>query len=80
VSGDLVALLVFKTSDENSLPHCNEKTCGESADSACRALCRNIAEIDPDLANLVTAWPTLPEPIKAGIAAMVKASTPGQGE
>lgn len=28
----------------------------------------------PDLAAIVAAWPTLPEPIKAGIVAMVKAS------
>ena len=29
----------------------------------------------PDLASVVTAWPDLPEPVRAGIAAMVKAST-----
>ncbi len=28
---------------------------------------------DPDLANVVAAWPDLPEAIKAGIVAMVKA-------
>jgi hypothetical protein len=28
----------------------------------------------PDLAELVAAWPTLPEAIKAGILAMVKAT------
>ena len=31
-------------------------------------------QTDPDLAAIVDAWPTLPEPIKAGIVAMVKAS------
>jgi hypothetical protein len=30
--------------------------------------------LPPDLAAIVAAWPTLPEPIKAGIVAMVKAS------
>jgi hypothetical protein len=29
---------------------------------------------EPDLAAIVAAWPTLPEPVKAGIVAMVKAS------
>jgi hypothetical protein len=28
---------------------------------------------EPDLAAVVDAWPNLPEPIKAGILAMVKA-------
>ena len=28
---------------------------------------------DPDLALVIDAWPNLPEPIKAGILAMVKA-------
>jgi hypothetical protein len=27
----------------------------------------------------VAAWPTLPEPIRAGILAMVKAASDGQG-
>jgi hypothetical protein len=31
-------------------------------------------QTDPDLSAIVAAWPTLPEPIKAGIVAMVKAS------
>ena len=34
---------------------------------------------DPALAALVDAWPTLPEPIKAGIVAMVRAAAPGKG-
>jgi hypothetical protein len=29
---------------------------------------------DPDLAAVVAAWPTLPEAIRAGIVAMVKAA------
>lgn len=28
----------------------------------------------PDLAKLIDAWPTLPEPLKAGIRAMVEAA------
>jgi hypothetical protein len=31
----------------------------------------------PDLAAVVAAWPTLPEPIRAGILAMVSAATGG---
>lgn len=33
--------------------------------------------MDPDLAAVVDAWPTLPEPIKAGILALVNASGGG---
>ena len=30
-------------------------------------------QIDPDLARLIEAWPTLPEALRAGILAMVAA-------
>ncbi len=30
--------------------------------------------IDPDLARLINAWPNLPEAIRAGIVAMVRAA------
>lgn len=35
--------------------------------------------IDPELAELAAAWPALPDPIRAGILAMVRAAvgTPG---
>jgi hypothetical protein len=32
-------------------------------------------ESTPDLAAVVAAWPTLPEPIRAGIMAMVKGAS-----
>jgi hypothetical protein len=32
--------------------------------------------VDPDLAAVVDAWPDLPEAIKAGMLAMVKAFKP----
>ena len=32
---------------------------------------------DSDLAAVVTAWPELPEPVKAGIVAMVEVATKG---
>jgi len=38
------------------------------------------APADPDLARIVAAWPTLPEVIRAGILAMVKAADGGEIE
>jgi hypothetical protein len=32
-------------------------------------------QLSPDLAAVVTAWPTLPEPIRAAIMAMVRAAS-----
>ena len=65
---------VLKTGAENPQPPCNNKTCGDTSEGACRALCRNRAEIDPALAAIASAWPTLPDALKAGIVAMVKAA------
>lgn len=36
-----------------------------------------VATPDPDLAALIAAWPDLPEPVRAGINAMVRAATGG---
>jgi hypothetical protein len=33
---------------------------------------------DPDLSLVTAVWPTLPEALRAGIVAMVKAATPSQ--
>lgn len=38
------------------------------------AVLPDLAPTDPQLAAIVTAWPTLPAAIKAGIVAMVRAS------
>ena len=38
------------------------------------ALADNSGPADSELAQLITAWPSLPEAIKAGIMAMVKAA------
>ena len=35
------------------------------------------ANLDPDLAQVLEAWPTLPEALRAGIVAMVKAAGNG---
>ena len=32
------------------------------------------SELPPDLAEIVAVWPELPEPVKAGVLAMVKAA------
>jgi len=34
-----------------------------------------LAQFSPDLQSLIDAWPTLPEAIKAGILAMVRAAS-----
>ena len=35
---------------------------------------KKTTDADPDLAKLIDAWPTLPEPLKEGIRAMVEAA------
>jgi len=42
------------------------------------ALAAEICPSCPDLAAVVTAWPHLPEALKAGIVAMVKAAVPAK--
>ncbi len=68
---------VFGTEGANPQVVTPPKTYDEGSDCACHSLCQTLAENAPDLAALVTAWPNLPEPITAGILAMVKAA---QGE
>jgi hypothetical protein len=36
-------------------------------------------QTDPDLARIVAAWDRLPEAVRAGIVAMVRAAASGQG-
>jgi hypothetical protein len=45
----------------------------------CPSLAPRATDLTHDLAEIVTAWPTLPEPIKAGILAMVKAAAVTEG-
>jgi hypothetical protein len=37
-------------------------------------LATDICQLDPDLTAILDAWPTLPDALKAGIVAMVKAA------
>jgi hypothetical protein len=57
--------------------------------NGCRTSLKNVSETvssdslesalaNPDLARIVAAWPTLPEVIRAGILAMVKAADGGE--
>ena len=47
----------------------------ESADPALTDSLTDILQKHTDLAAVITAWPVLPEPVKAGIVAMVKTTT-----
>ena len=44
------------------------------------AFAEKLTTAAPDLAAVLSAWETLPAPIKAGIVAMVKASAPVDGD
>ena len=46
-----------------------------SAHQKCAVLLPDPDALPADLAAVVDAWPTLPEPIKAGVLAMVKAAS-----
>jgi hypothetical protein len=46
----------------------------DQSGAECGALGAREAPADPDLAAVVDAWPTLREPIRAGILAMVRAA------
>ena len=43
----------------------------DQSGAECGALGAREAQFDPELAAVVDAWPALPEPVKAGILAMV---------
>jgi hypothetical protein len=53
---------------------CSDNSLGISANRVARHLPTDICHNDPGLAAVVDAWPDLPEAIKAGIVAMVKAA------
>jgi len=62
--------------DRNRTPAENAGETGDRDESGaeCGAVGARVAEIDPDLAAVVDAWPGLSDAIKAGILAMVRAA------
>ncbi len=48
----------------------------EPAPGVAHYLPTDTRKTDPDLVAVIAAWPDLPEALKAGIVAMVKASSP----
>ncbi len=53
---------------------------GQGAEKAVLASClAHLNPVSPDLAFLMDRWPGLPEALRAGILAMVKAATPPVG-
>jgi hypothetical protein len=50
------------------------KGLGRDAESLASHLPHDTRSFAPDLAAVVAAWPTLPEALRAGIVAMVRAS------
>jgi hypothetical protein len=60
--------------EANELNDTDLRSGDEAARSAGAARSADFPPVDPDLRAVVAAWPTLPEPIKAGLVAMVRAS------
>ena len=56
-----------------SVTDVNATTC-DTTDPALTALLTYFEQKSPDLARVVEAWDNLPEPVRAGIVAMVQAS------
>ena len=68
---------VLKTGAPSAQPPAAESSCENSPDDLgafLGALAELLADA-PELPALLAAWPTLPEPLRAGIAAMVKAAS-----
>jgi hypothetical protein len=68
--------LVLKTGVPSAQPPEIPSTCENTPDDL-GAFLGALAELltdAPDLTALLAAWPALPEPVRAGIAAMVKAA------
>lgn len=78
VTGSLVEPLVFKTAGGTAQTIPPPSTCENTQAELCAflgALAENMAPTAPDLAAILAAWPDLPEPVRAGILAMVKATS-----
>ena len=63
--------------DADSVTHCPDNSLQQSpirGEAESEAVCPNSGPIDAELAAVMEAWPTLPEAIKMGILAMVRAA------
>jgi hypothetical protein len=65
---------VFKTVDGSATTPIPAKTSRRISDRTSLPFPYGPAGLPPDLAAVIDAWPNLPEPIRAGILAMVKAT------
>ena len=74
VGGEAVApsgrASVLGNDAKNPQPSFESISYGNGTDCACHGLCQS----DADFGLLATLWPALPEPVEAGIVAMVKAA------
>jgi hypothetical protein len=55
--------------------HVKEKTTSSDTGGAVSGAPAAPTPLDPDLVGVLTAWPSLPTPIRAAITAMVRAAT-----
>ena len=55
-------------------------TVSEAGGAECGAQRAPEGQFEPDLQRLIDAWPTLPDALKTGIAAMVEAAAKSDGE
>ena len=63
--------MLGSVSDEDARTCDRSSASTSSSPSSCA---QEPSKTDPDLAKLIDAWPTLPQPLKAGIRAMVDAA------
>ncbi len=59
-----------------SVTDCADQTCDGSSVTLTQGPTSSNGRppLDPDLRRLVQAWPTLPDPVRAGILAMIEAT------
>ena len=73
-AGAVARTAVFKTAAQNAQVSENKTTYENASEALSGELTAFSPPLDDDLAEIVEAWPTLPEPIRAGIVAMVRAT------